>query len=182
MRRLRPRAGWRTPLRARSPGVWIAPAAATTSGARTRSWPRTALPSRSRSTAALDPHPLHPAAGIEPRARRARGREVGQVHRLLRVARAAEGALAAAAAADDVAMDGLAAEPEGAHAPVEDLGVPPDDLPRHGADADHVLHLVEVRRHGRRVGIGDPVLAGPRAEHAHRRAEAGAGIDHRRPA
>src|SRR5207249_5461124 len=132
--------------------------------------------------AALDRDPLDPAPGIEARARRTRGRQVGELHRLLRVARAAEGALAAAAAAGDVAVDGLAAEPEGAHTPVEDLGVPPDDLPRHGADADHALHLVEVGRHGRRVGVGDPVLAGPRAEHACRRAEAGAGVDHRRPA
>src|SRR5207249_12031477 len=54
-----PSAGWRTRLRARSPGVWIAPAATTTSGARTRTRPCAASPSRSRSIASTPAaHPL----------------------------------------------------------------------------------------------------------------------------
>src|SRR5207237_999101 len=120
MRRFRPRAGWRTPLRASSPGVWIAPAAATTIGASTRSRPR------------------------------------------------------AAVAAVDVAQERRAVQAERAHAAVEELGVPSGEVPRHGTDADHALHLVEIGRHRRRVGVGDAVLGFPGAEDAVRRPETGA--------
>src|SRR5206468_4124235 len=49
----------------------------------------------------LDRDALRPAAGVEPRAGRLRGGEVGEMHRLLGVAGTAEGALAAPPAADD---------------------------------------------------------------------------------
>ena len=104
------------------------------------------------------------------------------MHCLLGIARTAEGALAAAPAADDVPMDRLTVETEGVHPLVEELGVPSDDLPRHGADAERALHLVEVGRHGGGVRALQPVATFPLAEYAIRCPEAGAGVDDRRPA
>src|SRR5207249_9407200 len=95
---------------------------------------------------------------------------------LLRVARAAERALAAAVAAVDVAADRLAVETERLHAAVEELGVPSDDVPRHGTDRDGALDLVEERRHGGGVGAVDAVLCLPRPEDAIGRAEARARV------
>src|SRR5207249_3889913 len=92
------------------------------------------------------------------------------------VARAAERALAAAVAAVDVAADRLAVETERLHAAVEELGVPSDDVPRHGTDRDRALDLVEERRHGGGVGAVDAVLDLPRAQDAIGRAEARARV------
>src|SRR5439155_23916382 len=55
--------------------------------------------------AVLDRDALGAAAGVEPCPGGAGGGEIGQVHRLLRIARAAERTLTAAVAADDVAEE-----------------------------------------------------------------------------
>src|SRR2546430_1121442 len=110
------------------------------------------------------------------------GGQVGEMHRLLGVARTAEGALAAAPAADDVPMDRLTVETEGVDSLIEELGVPSDDLPRHGPDADRALHLVEVGRHGGGVRALHTIATFPLAEYAIRCPGAGAGVDDRRPA
>ena len=128
---------------------------------------------------ALEHDAIGPAARVEPRAGSGGRRQVGQMHRLLRIARAAEGALPAAVAAVDVAPDRLAVETERLDAPVEELGVAADDLPRHGADRDGPLDLVEVGRHRERVGAFDALLGLPGAQHPVGCAEAGARVDHR---
>ena len=128
---------------------------------------------------ALDHDAIGPAARVEPGAGGGGRGQVGQVHRLLGVARTPEGALAAPVAAVDVAEDRRAAKAERLDAAIEELGVPPDDLPGHGADRDGPLDLVEVGRHGARVGVLHALVGLPGTQHPVRRAEAGAGVDDR---
>src|SRR5207253_3732844 len=90
--------------------------------------------------------------------------------------RSTPGVCTAPAAAVDVAADRLAVETERLHAAVEELGVPSDDVPRHGTDRDGTLDLVEERRHGGGVGTVDAVLRLPGTQDAIGRPEARARV------
>ena len=127
----------------------------------------------------LDEDALRACVRVDRRARVLRARQVGQVHRQLRVRRAAERAHAAAAAAVDVAADRFAVQAELLHAAPEDARVLAEQLFGHRLHVLDALDAIEERLHRFGIYTGQAEIALPSLENSIGRAEARAGVDQR---